>query len=470
MKIKTNFFIRAGIWSVLGIVFVRGINLISTPIFTRLLSTAEYGQYNIFVTYSSILMYIVSLGLTGAVSRGIIEFKEKKSEYLSSLIFLSFIPLAVCFAASFILDNKLRDYLGLTSVLLGVPLLVLYSFASFVIAFLNAMLMIDYHYVLNGIISGACAVLNVGISVILMLTIYEKNKYLGRILGSTIITILFAFGICIFILLKGKKLINISYWKYGLSLSIPLIPHNLANLLLGQSDRLMINSICGSSSAGIYSLIHSVGWLLATVIEAFNNVWIPYLFRSLESLKFGDIKTKCRKLIIMFSVVTFSMIAVSPEIVKIMGAKEYWDGIKIVIPIIISVYIMFLYTLYVNVEFYYKKTGYISLGTVIATVLNILINLCLLPSHGYYAAAYSTFISYLVLLFVHMFIVHKKIKLKPFRNIDIWGSLMVCIIYGLSVQLFLEHIVIRYMIGTILIILYIVIVYFMSKLEKGKEK
>ena len=65
------------------------------------------------------------------------------------------------------------------------------------------------------------------------------------------------------------------------------------------------------------------------------------------------------------------LIMVAPEVVKILASKPYWEGIVIIPPVVLSNYIIFVYTMYVNVEHYYKKTVRISLYTAVAAVINL---------------------------------------------------------------------------------------------------
>ena len=59
------------------------------------------------------------------------------------------------------------------------------------------------------------------------------------------------------------------------------------------------------------------------------------------------------------------------------------------------------YTLYVNVEHYYKKTIFITINTVIAATINLITNYLFIPKYGYFAAAFTTLFSYGVALFLH---------------------------------------------------------------------
>lgn len=76
------------------------------------------------------------------------------------------------------------------------------------------------------------------------------------------------------------------------------------------------------------------------------------------------------------------LIMVAPEVVKILASKPYWEGIVIIPPVVLSNYIIFVYTMYVNVEHYYKKTVRISLYTAVAAVINLVLNYIFIPYFG----------------------------------------------------------------------------------------
>ncbi len=63
---------------------------------------------------------------------------------------------------------------------------------------------------------------------------------------------------------------------------------------------------------------------------------------------------------------------------------------SIIPPIALANYMIFMYTMYVYIEHYYKKTVYITKNTLIAAGLNVILNFILIPKYGYVAAAYTT--------------------------------------------------------------------------------
>ena len=99
----------------------------------------------------------------------------------------------------------------------------------------------------------------------------------------------------------------------------------------------------------------------------------------------------------------------------------------------LATYYVFVYQLYVNIEFYHKKTGLISLGTIMAAVVNIMLNLYGIPKYGYEFAAISTVISYGCLILFHCFIVNYVIKERVIDNVFtiLVASSMVLVTYSI---------------------------------------
>ena len=121
------------------------------------------------------------------------------------------------------------------------------------------------------------------------------------------------------------------------------------------------------------------------------------------------------------------------------------------------------YTLYVNVEFFYKKTRLISMGTVMAAIVNVLLNLLFLKKMGYQFGAVSTIISYLALLIFHMFIVNFVLK----RNVtdNLFVTFIVILMLGITFCLHycLGSLLERVIIGICAELAIIGLVYFLYK-------
>ena len=77
---------KIAFWYAFSNVFAQGMAAISTPIFTRLLSKTEFGQYSNFNSWMSILVIIVTLDFSTSIARAKYDFGDRMEEYLSSVV------------------------------------------------------------------------------------------------------------------------------------------------------------------------------------------------------------------------------------------------------------------------------------------------------------------------------------------------------------------------------------------------
>ena len=92
---------------------------------------------------------------------------------------------------------------------------------------------------------------------------------------------------------------------------------------------------------------------------------------------------------------------IAPELVRILGSQKYVDAIPAVTPILGAGFFAMAYNIPSTVEYYYGKTSFIAVGTVLAAVLNVATNAIFIPQYGYLAAAYTTLGSYMVYFIFH---------------------------------------------------------------------
>ncbi len=439
--------LKNGALSLFGTFLIKAVNLISIPVFSRLMNTDEYGQVSIFMTYVSVFSVLLGLDFLGAVSKGCLDFRDEKNQFMSvGAVFTGLYTLAVICVVNLFHSLFCRllsmDWLQLN-------ILMVYSYASFIIAYLSAEYIFHFNYKMNTLLSMAVALGNFGMSVALMQTVFRGNRILGRILGAAVPTVLIAAGIFAYLVYRGKTYFNKRYLAYFMKMGIPLIPHNLSHLLLGNADKVMIDNMIGSGANGIYSLVYNVGWMLSVLVEALNNVWTPWMFRKLEGGNARLLRNAFNLYMAGFAIVAIMLEAVSPEIVMLIAPPAYWEGIYIVVWIVFAAYLCFMYTLYVNLEFYEKKTYYISMGTVLAAVINIVLNFFFLTKYGYQFAAISTVLSYFALMVFHMSIVIFKLR----KNIIDWriffllsGSVF---FVSLLIQFFMNNVFLRIMIAIV---------------------
>ncbi len=400
-KLYKSRLVKSGIWFTIGTFFVQGISFVTMPIFTRLLSTSDYGITGVYTTWLSVFTTIITLGLLATVNNAKVDFQEGYDEYASSILFLVTLFAIMWLIIGFVFKKQISSIINLNSIL--VMFLIIQGFFGFIVDFSNAKLNAEYKYKKYLLISISSAIINTILAIILISNI-KSEKYYGRIGSLIIVALIYGTVLYVIAMKKGKKLISFEYWKYGLVISIPAIVHLLSGVILQSVDTVMINSMIGSSAAGIYTFAYKIGMIMYIVWLACNKAWVPWFYENMKEKKYDDIKLKIKYYIMLFSVMGFILIFISPEIGKLMGTKKFYKGLDYVPLIIIGYYFQFLYSIPANIEFYTKNTKFLSLGTLIAALTNGVLNYILIPRYGAVAGAWTTIISYILLFLYHYYI------------------------------------------------------------------
>jgi O-antigen/teichoic acid export membrane protein len=441
-KIKKNKVMKAGIGYTVGNYLLKGINFLTIPIFSRLMSTYDYGMYNTYIAYDSFICIFIALALHTSLKSAKLEFKEKFTDYVSSILIIPVAILGMLLIIVNIFFPLIRNLMDFNRVVLN--LLLCHSFSSAVIAIYNNKIGLDYKYKEFLKISLVNSVSNLCLSIALMFTIFENERYMGKIIGSALPFIAIAIFLYIVCFKTSKPRYNKTYWKFGLSYSIPIIPHGISQVLLSQFDRLMIKSIIGASEAGIYSFAYNITQIVIVLTTSVDTVWGPWFFEAMASGNYKKIKKNSLMYIYGMFCIIITIVYVSPEVVKVMGSRSYWDGQYVTIPLLMSTFFTFLYTIPAQVEYYYKKTYFISIATMVAAGLNVVLNLYFIPKNGYTAAAYTTLVSYIAYFIFHYCMAKRIAKRQLFDTTKIVIITVAFCILGLVGVMLVEKILIRY--------------------------
>lgn len=396
---------KIAFWYIIGNLFANGIAMISTPIFTRLLSRSEYGSFTHFTSWENIITVLVTLNFSSSIIRAKYDFEEKMDDYILSILLFSNLTTLIAY---FIIELGKPFFTTFFSMdILYIRMLFLYLIFLPAFSYLQLKHRAYKKYKFFVALSISSAAIRTAIAVLLVLTL--NNKLFGRICGYLIpITILNIF-LWISIIIKGKKP-SLHYVAYASKISIPLIPHTLSGILLGNADRIMITTYCGSESNAIYSVAYSVSTLTSLLWTSMNQAWQPWLYDQLAKNQKESITKESKTYLGIFIFLIWGVLLLSPEIIFVFGGKKYYSAKYVMPPIIVGLTFQFIYGMYVNFEIYAKKNFGISIGTTLAAILNLILNRLFIPKFGYIAAAYTTMISFFALYIFHYIIVKKTLK------------------------------------------------------------
>ena len=395
---------KAGAWYTFSNILNKAVGFISMPLFTKFMTPDEFGVINTYLSWVTVISIFIGLFLYQSVVVAFKDFTNDINKYLSSVLTLSFI--SFIFIGSLIYGSVIFFNIDVPHYI--VLFAIVESYAEFIIAFYLQKLIMKNQYKLYAFISSTFSIFIVILSLVLMFTFFKNNKPMARIFSAFLVETIVGIILGTVILLRGKKFINLKYWKYSLRYSVPLIIHGSAAYILSQSDRLMLSAILkgndGLFQTGIYSVVYNFGMLAQVVSTAIINVWVPFFTNSLMKNKINLIDKKAKIFTEVFSFITIGLLLSGPEVMRFMVRnKDYWSGTNMLVPITASAFAMFLYSFFTTTEGYYKKTFIMSINTVIAAFINVVLNLLFIPKYGAIAAAYSTLVAYIVSAVIHYF-------------------------------------------------------------------
>ena len=446
--------LKSAVWYTISNFLLKSISFITMPIFTRILTHDEFGQFNNYTSWLQIMTIFVTLNVQSSLISAKYDFKEDIDKYTLSMFALS----SISSVGWTVVLNLFSDFFTKFSNLeiYYINCMIIYLFFSSAFLLFQTRSRFLFKYKTNVLLSVGNAVSTSLLAVVLVLIM--QNKLKGRILGSIIPTIVIGLALIIYLIKKGKK-INISYWKYALKVCLPYIPHSLSLILLASMDRIMITKICGNEKTALYSLAYNCGLIITLLVSSLNDAFAPWLGDRLNEKNFDVIRKISKKYILVFFILALGMMLVIPEVLWILGGKTYLEAKFVLAPVALSCIYQFLYTMFVNIEQFSKKTGSMALASISAATLNYILNLIFINEFGYVAAAYTTVAGYIWLLAIHMIIVYKMgySKVYDYRFIimtAILALLVTVLISFLYLNLILRYIFIIVYLSVILFVIY----------------
>ncbi len=385
---------KASIWYIASSALSRSIGVMGTPIFTRLLTPAEYGLFPLYNTWLGLFTVIVTLELTnGIIYRGFQKYENKKDEFTSSAFGLFTVVFIGFCALYFAFSRFLNEITGLNTFITF--LMFMQIFANTTIAFYMAKAKYEYKY-------KNVAFLNIlssfGIPLISILLVLAANiRAEARIIGSALVLILIALPIGYSILRSSGRLFDFNIWKFLLKSNLPLIPHYLSMALILRIGEITVGRVHGTEALGKYSVALSVGMSLTVITNGLLSALTPWMLRKIRN---GD-TPKIRDFLLMLtkglSALSLVILSFAPEVISVLTPDAFRSILPAVYPLEIAVVPMFLSNALVSGEMYYEKSAISALPSIISAAISAVLSLLVLPRIDYRFVSVFVLISYIVL-------------------------------------------------------------------------
>lgn len=443
------------------------ITFVSIPILTRLFPPADYGNYSL--AFATINVLIV---LTGWLTMSTIRFYPsyehdgRLAEFNNTVYktaFFLILFLAIFFLVFIhLLKSRMSPNLY-NLMLISVGVFTTTAFFSIIQGILRAKRLVNI-YGFSQVWKSVTTIV-IGLILVLIFGFGVEGLLLGSMISLTLAIP--------FLLRKTiKRVTSKSFFSKSLTIDMlkygfPLVLGNLAAWILSLSDRYILEIFRGSHEVGIYAAPYNISEnsiiLLASLFMLASD---PILIQIWE--KEGEEKSKIflsnltRYYLIACIPVVVGLSILSKPIMSIMASQQYLEGYKIIPFVALGALFLGLQQRFHYGFLFHKKTVYIALFLLLASLLNLVLNVLFVPKYGYMAAAASTLISYAVLLLLAI-VFTRKIFVWKFPYQTLIKSLIASIVMGLTIIYIVYYLqFFNASIRLLLSILFGIFVYFIS--------
>lgn len=386
---------------------------------------SEYGIFNVYNSWLDVITIFITLNLSaGVYNTGMVKFKQDRLRFTSALQGLSTLLTLACFGVYLLFCQQINRITGLTTFMMTMMFIELLFIPA--INFWTITQRFKFRYIVLVVVSVLMALLN---SIFGIIAVHiSEQRVEARIFAITLVQVVFGAFFYILNSKRGKTFFHRYYWQYALSFSIPLIPHYLSGKVLSVFDRIMISKLGEVNQVAYYSMAYNIALIVNIIVGALNNAFSPWYFEKLQARNYKRINEVSRSLMLVVAWLVIMILLVAPEIVKVLAPPEYQDALSVLPPVAVSTLLTFTYGLFVKVEFYFESSKSITVASGVGAILNIILNIALIPIFGYLIAAYTTLISYAVMAIMHYCAVSNLCRKRNINVRELFSSFYYCVV------------------------------------------
>lgn len=393
------------------------VKLFVLPIMTYYLSPKDFGIIASIKMVQGVLILLYNPGIISGTSRLYYDTEdEKERKTLIGSSFLFFITFSLCVSiillvtgdalfASIFKEFSFYPY-GLVAVLLSIMIQPKRLW--------SALLTFQYKIKKIALLSVIQMLVDLAISLYLVtILIWEVE---GRIIGiASGVAFIFIVSVVTIIKYADSNFSLKKAWKI-FKFSIPLAPAIWAYSILDIADRFLIEHFIGLADLGIYSIAYILSSVPLFLSMGFRSMWNPIFYENMNNKKYEIINSLIKSFLVLNSIVCCFLILFSDEVVTYILAKDFGVAREIIPWVTLGVYFLGILPISTSFLTYQKKFKGTSLNAGISAIINILLNIWLLPKIGLVGSAIATFIAYLIYFMLNLLMVGKLyLQVSNFR-------------------------------------------------------
>jgi len=414
-----------------------GISFITLPIYTRFLSPSDFGIVALFLTFGLISTGLVSISIRSATYRYYFTFKDNTKEFITlnstNIIFLVFIFILSGsllyfiseFASKYLFDGKLSKQIIMLSFLCGC--------LGYMYEYFTLLLTAQKKAKIFAIITIMMVILNTGLSLffIFVYSLTYMAKIYAYLITQSILLIALIFISHSFINFK----FSYNKLKKSIKFSFPLIPRKIIGLTYKTFDKLMLNNYNGLASVGYYTFgvkfAVIVKYFMDSIAKAWNPLFLEKAHENTEEAK-NEIVFTFFRMSFRIMIIGIGIIFFSEELIKLLTTREFYPAMYVV-PIYVYYYLFdIIGMLAVNQIIFAEKLTYLLPASIVSIVLNVILNIILIPKYGIVGASIATAIAALISVLVTFFYGNKFYPL-PIKKMKIFKLYLLVVLFTIPI-------------------------------------
>lgn len=413
---------ESGVYSLANI-FTRFLQVLLLPLYTRLLTPADYGILSTITTVSVILAIFVTFQLDSSVFRWYVETEdeqERKKTFASSIWF-QLVVSALVTLALYLYQHSFGVLIENDGQIVDIGVyLVIAAATVFFMTFENVLLVYlriqrrKWETMIVVVISALMVIL----TTVYLVAVLKLGVY-GVLMAGLVASIVKAI-LSLGILREWFSPLNFSYsrLKEMLAYSLPFVPAGLALWVVGLIDRLFLLHYSGATETGLYHIGNNIASGVTIVVAGFLQAWSPFAFSISDSLTAKETYAAALEIFLVLTCLASVFISFySPEFLQVFTTIPYYSAYNTVGILCLSSVLLGVYQISGIGLALAKKTLPIFYATAASALVNISLNFTLIPVYGRMGASWATLLSVLVIPTI-LFFVSQKYYFIPYRFVN----------------------------------------------------
>lgn len=395
---------------IMGHVLARGLNfIIQITLWSNIFPPSDYGNIAYCFVFISFMSVILPLGLDAALMNYYVREKKRES-YLSNTFVLIAVILLIALGIFLIFAKQIAPFAIHQNNML------LYYLSLAILAFdvLNnqALLILRAEGKALAYTGLSIAEILVRTAVLLILVLSLTRNISFALWANAASSAFLCIVLMIIILPKIKlELISKKIMHMLLLFGLPFFLSGIFERTIEMADRRLVGYYMGADAVGLYVACYTLGSLIRMLIIGFNAGWHPYFLSKIDEEKGQKEINRVYEIAgMLFIFIWFIASVWMPHIIRIpLGQGRailnpaYWSG-ESIIPVIMGAYLLMgFYMLQMPGIYKRKRTGLIVVFLGAGALVNVVLNIVLIPRWGLLGAAWATAACYALMLLMIYF-------------------------------------------------------------------